>query len=331
MTKQQIAADYRRKYGQEMPTLTLAKILYHERPMDFKDLEHARSVLRIIEGKNGARAKKYITDKSLFVEGARPYNPYKLPESYEEKQIKHRLALGNNNILILSDIHAPYHNIAALSLAIDYGKAENINTVVLNGDIIDNHFQSKFQADLRKRRPKDEFDTCKAILRTIREAFPDAHIHWIKGNHDVRWERWLMQNAGFIWDDSYFSLEERLRLNEEKITLHDDRTIMEAGDLHIAHGHYLVSSTAPSAAKALHDRTGGNFLMGHLHKRMAYSFRNADGKTARSYITGCLCEKYPNYNPQKSQSECGFAHAMIEKDGSFTVKNIGVDDNKILF
>lgn len=328
--------EYRDKYGMGVPSRTLARIMHHEHPLVFDTLEKARSVLRYLEGKGGHKKKDgtpmgaEANGNKYIMKEHRPYNPFNLPESYEEEQIKYKLPIGNNNILLLSDIHAPYHNIAALNVAMEVGLDRKINTIVINGDLIDNHYQSRFQADLRKRRPKEEFDITKGILRKLREVFPDAHIHWIKGNHDTRYEKWLMTNAGFLWEDNYFSLEERLRLHEEKVQIHDDRTIMEAGKLHIAHGHYLVNSTGPSAAKMLHDRTGGNFIMGHLHKRFSYQFRNADGETYRSYITGCLCEKYPNYNPQKSQSELGFAHITVQNSGDFDVMNLGIDGNKII-
>ena len=51
MTQANIAREYRNKYGMEMPTLKLARIMYNENKIVFKDLERARDALRGIEGK----------------------------------------------------------------------------------------------------------------------------------------------------------------------------------------------------------------------------------------------------------------------------------------
>ena len=76
--KTNIAREYRRKHP-EMPTLKLARIMYAENQLSFKDVEDARYVLRRIEGKTSH--KKYKGDAEEFHVEHRPKNPYKLPES----------------------------------------------------------------------------------------------------------------------------------------------------------------------------------------------------------------------------------------------------------
>jgi len=70
----QIAREYRLKYP-DMPNLTLARVMYNENVSVFPSVDSARTALRYIEGKLGARNKKYLKDKSLIMEQARPYNP----------------------------------------------------------------------------------------------------------------------------------------------------------------------------------------------------------------------------------------------------------------
>jgi len=43
-----IAREYRTKYGMQMPTLTLAKIMYKENKEAFNTVDHARTILRTI-------------------------------------------------------------------------------------------------------------------------------------------------------------------------------------------------------------------------------------------------------------------------------------------
>jgi hypothetical protein len=44
----EIAKEYRKKYGMEMPSLKLARIMYAENPLMYKNVETSRSKLRYI-------------------------------------------------------------------------------------------------------------------------------------------------------------------------------------------------------------------------------------------------------------------------------------------
>ena len=74
--KAQIAREYRKKHGMEMPTKQLARIMYEENKSVFTDLEDARGSLRYIEGKQG-KSKKYktVSSSEFFKEDDRPKNP----------------------------------------------------------------------------------------------------------------------------------------------------------------------------------------------------------------------------------------------------------------
>ena len=91
---------------------------------------------------------------------------------------------------------------------LDYGKKEKVNTIFINGDLIDNAQVSKFERDLNKRSVKHEFEATKQFLVSLRKAFPKASIYWLKGNHCIRWEKFLAQKVSEIWDDPYFHLEQ---------------------------------------------------------------------------------------------------------------------------
>ncbi len=78
-------------------------------------------------------------------------NPLDLPPSQESNYKPFKLPVNHNNILLLSDIHVPYHNIQALTLALKYGLENEVNTILLNGDIIDFYAISRFEKDPRKR------------------------------------------------------------------------------------------------------------------------------------------------------------------------------------
>ena len=321
MGKSDLAKEIRNKYGWDMPSRKLARIMHRDYPAIFFSEDNARTVLRYIEGKIGKNNYK-PKDKHLFMP-PRPMNPYNLPQSYEEKREPLVLPLACNNILLISDLHIPYHNIEAITLAIDYGIEHKVNTIFINGDLLDCAMVSKFEPDMRKRRLKEEFDLCKDFLRQLRFCFPNAEIYWLKGNHDTRWEKFLMSKVHEIWDDPYFHLEERLRLNEERIKILDDKILVKAGKLAITHGHHIFKGifVPVSPARGAYMRAKQNVIVGHLHRPSYHPETDMEGNIVAAWSMGCLCELKPNYSPLVSNSQHGFAHVVVDSDGNFTVIN----------
>jgi predicted phosphodiesterase len=328
----QIAREYRTKYP-DYPTKKLARIMYAENNLSFRDEEGARTCLRYVEGKQGAEYKKYAVSVSpnLVKDEARPRNPYNLPQSYQEKREPFKLPLACNNILLISDLHIPYHDIDAITIALSYGKEHKVNTIFINGDLIDNSQVSRFEKDMKKRSVKQEFDATKEFLVQLRNLFPVASIYWLKGNHCIRWEKFLEQKVREIWDDSYFHLEERLQLNEQKIQILDDTVLVKAGKLSITHGHHIFKGifVPVSPARGAFLRAKQSVIVGHLHRASYHSEMDLDGNVVGCWSTGSLCELRPSYSPLVSNAQHGFAHILVDNNGDFTVKNYQIIKGKI--
>lgn len=58
---------YRDKYGMEMPTSKLARIIYDENKLLFNSVEQVRDKLRYIEGKHGVRERKCVHEILNFL------------------------------------------------------------------------------------------------------------------------------------------------------------------------------------------------------------------------------------------------------------------------
>jgi predicted phosphodiesterase len=332
-SKSSIARKYRKKHGVEMSTLKLARIMYNENKLMFKDVEDARGKLRYIEGKSGTAHRIYATNSApeFILKEDRPKNPYNLPESHKEDREPFRLPLACNNILLISDLHIPYHDIDAITIALDYGKQQKVNTIFINGDLIDNAQVSRFERDMSKRSTRQEFDATKQFLVELRKVFPDASIYWLKGNHCVRWEKFLAAKVSEIWDDPYFHLEERLRLNEQRIKILDDTVLVKAGKLSITHGHHIFKGVfAPvSPARGAYMRAKQSIIVGHLHRASQNSEMDLDGNVISCWSQACLCELRPNYSPLVSNSQHGFAHILVDKNKNYVVKNYQIIKGQI--
>lgn len=331
MNKTETAKQYRATHGNDMPTLKLARIMYRENNLLFKDVEDARQSLRYIEGKSGWARERVKAGKAIATPD-RPRNPYNLPESFQEKIDAFKLPEGCNNILLISDLHIPYHDIDAITVALDYGKKHKVNTIFINGDLIDNAQVSRFEKDMKKRSVKEEFDATKQFLVSLRKAFPTVSIYWLKGNHCTRWEKFLAQKVHEIWDDPYFHLEERLRLNEQNIKILDDKVLVKAGKLSITHGHHIFKGifSPVSPARGAYMKAKQSVIVGHLHRSSHHPEVDLDGNTVSCWSMACLCELRPNYSPLVSNSQHGFAHVTVEKNGDYHVKNYQIHKGKVL-
>lgn len=320
-----IAKEYRDRYGNDMPTLKLARIMYEENKLKFSNLESARRTLRYLEGKSGEIVK------GIKKQDNRPLNPYKLPDSSKEEREPFVLPKLNNNILLISDLHIPYHDIQSITIAFDYGMEHKVNTIFINGDLLDFHHMSRFQKDPRKRSIKHEFDTCKEFLRVLRSTFPEAQIYWLKGNHDMRYEHWLMTKVYEVFDDEYYHMEQRLRLNEERITIIDDKTLVKAGKLSITHGHHVMRGFfAPvNSARGAWMKAKQSVIISHVHKVSQHVEVNMDGQSFGAWSTGSLCENRPDYSPLVSSYQNGFAHITVDANGDFQVRNYHIINGKL--
>lgn len=314
-----------------MPTKKLARIVYADNTLTFSNLENTYCLLRYIEGKSGARQREKVKNTEFYMKDKRSMNPYKLPDSYEEKREPYILPVSCNNILLISDLHIPYHNIPAITIALDYGKAQKVNTIFINGDLIDMHQVSKFESDPKKRSIKQEFDATREFLTQLRKAFPKASIYWLKGNHCIRWEKFLYSKVREIWDDDYFFLEERLQLNSVNVKILDDKVLVKAGKLSITHGHHIFKGafTPVNPSRGAFLRAKQSLIVGHLHRPSHHPETDLDGKIISCWSTGCLCELRADYSPLVGNTMHGFAHIQIGKDGDYTVKNYSIINGKL--
>lgn len=328
MTKTKICREYIKKYP-DYPNIKLARIIYAENNLLFKDVEEARTNVRYCLGNKGKRDRQNI--KKEDIKAPKPLNPYNLPESHEEKREAFVLPKACNNILLISDLHIPYHNIQAVTIALDYGKANEVNTIFINGDLIDNHQVSRFETDPKKRSVKQEFDATKQFLVSLRSAFPNAAIYWLKGNHCIRWEKFLLMKVREIWDDEYFQLEERLQLNAVNVKILDDKILVKAGKLSITHGHHIFKGlfTPVNPSRGAFLRAKQSLIVGHLHRASHHPEVDLDGKIISCWSTGCLCELKPNYSPMVSNAQHGFAHILVDSNGDYTVKNYQIVNGKL--
>jgi len=322
------AKEYRLKYGMDMPTLTLAKLMYKENKELFRSADDARTTLRYNEGKQGNHSRKHAKDKSLFMNEERPKNPWKLPES--EETIYEPFIIKAKKLAVLSDIHIPYHSVAALSAALDFIQAEKPTAILLNGDTIDMYALSRFQKDPRKRSVAHELQATRDFLDVLSQF--GAKIYFKIGNHEERYENYLMRVAPELLGVREFELKHLLGLDARGIDLISDKRIMKANDLNIVHGHEFGQSifSPVNIARGLFLRGKVTAMQGHNHAVSEHTESNMNGEITTTWSLGCLCELNPAYLPINKWAH-GMAIVDLSENGKdFHVRNYRIHKGKIL-
>jgi predicted phosphodiesterase len=322
-----IAREYRIKYGAKMPTLTLARIMYNENIELFSSVDNARCVLRRLEGKMGDYQRKFTKDKSLFMTEERPKNPWKLPES--EEAIYEPYIIKAKKIAVLSDVHVPYHSIDALSAALSKIQDEKPEVILLNGDTVDFYGLSRFMKDPRKRSVAHELKALNEFLDVL-EQF-GAKIVYKLGNHDERYQHYLMHKAPELLGIPEFEFEHLLKAKDRGMEVVGEKRIIKANKLNIIHGHEYPSVFSPvNIARGLYMKGKVSAMQGHNHQTSEHTESDMNGEIVTTWSLGCLCELNPAYMPLNKWSH-GFAIVDLNDNGKdFHVRNYRIYKGKVL-
>lgn len=314
----------------EMEHAKLARLIFNKHKSIFSTEENVRTLVRRVRGKLGARKQKIDIDRHETEK--RPTNPYTLPKGLSDEIEPFYIPKGHNRVLVLSDLHVPYHSVEALTLAVNYGKSVGINAVHINGDLVDFYATSSFQTDPRKRDLKHEIDSTKEVLGWLREEFDGIPIYLSIGNHDRRWERFLMAKAPELLGIPEFEYSYIFGCDALNIKVLTDKQKVMMGGLTVVHGDTIFRGfgTAVSAARNAFMKTNESILAGHVHKTSEYTAMKMNGGMITCWTTGCLCSLAVDYNPHIHGYNHGFAIVEFDKDGTFRVDNKRIYGDKIL-
>lgn len=304
----EIVKGYLKKFP-DTGTHQLCRKIYKENIEAFPNQEAVRSAVRYYRHARGDRKSKELTHIKDFSDFHKKH--FGLPEGDQEPFEPYVLPKASKRILVLSDMHIPYHDRKAICEALEYGNEKQVDTIILNGDIMDCYALSKWVTDPRKRDMKYEIEVTKNFLKELREAFPKALIIFKKGNHERRWETFLKAKSVELFDINEFRLQFVLGLEALRIINVEQQNMIKAGSLNIVHGHELSKSKGSvNAARTFFLKAKASVLGGHFHQKSEHSAKDINGNRIDCYSTGCLCEMHPEYAPYNEWS-WGFAYLRI--------------------
>jgi len=324
MKKQDIAIKALTEFP-KMSKSAIVSYLLETYPTYFSDYENTRSIVRKVTGAQGQSRLKYkVVDHNPDIE-----TQFNLAKSKGEKRKFIELPKECHNILIISDIHFPNHDVKALGKALEYGKANNINCIVINGDLLDNEpFTNHDAPPPNSSDVRDWFQMTEDFLDMLIKEFK-CPIYFVEGNHDNWYMRYLMKKAPVLFNDQYYTLSARLKLREKNIVWVSQTSVLMIGKLPVTHGHMIVKGffSPVNPAKGVYNKIKGSMLIGHCHTTSEHSESNLQGDLNTTYSIGCLCTLAPDYDPFNCKHNLGFARVIVQENGNYRVENKRIDQN----
>ena len=228
-----------------------------------------------------------------------------------------------NKFVVLSDIHFPYHDDKALKAVYNFLSNTQVDTIILNGDILDFYDVSSFDKDPdRINSLQKEIDMTQKFFKKLRSLAPKSMIIFVKGNHEDRIERYLKKHPELY---SLNALKLPNLLNLDNYVIEYSPKGFKFGSLKIIHGDMVRKFSGYTARGELekHDSSG---ISSHTHRGGVYYYRTPERYLAW-FESFCLCDLNPEYIDEPNWQQ-GFLYGYIEKD-SFAVTPIPIVDGKI--
>ena len=242
-----------------------------------------------------------------------------IPKSYYKKRKKDLTISKNRRILVLADVHCPYHDLNALQEAIVKGQEFGADTVILLGDLMDFHRISKYPNEPDTLSFVDECHVGSQLVFGLRESFRDADMYYIEGNHEVRLQNYVKSHASELSGLSGLEMESLLDLHAQEVQWIQNGFI-HCGDMTFLHGHEMRGVGGVNPSRKLFNKMKKSAICGHLHRPESFYTRDGAGKLLQAHVIGHLGEPSPKYHPRNDWQH-GYALGEVTKKGIVRVQN----------
>lgn len=221
------------------------------------------------------------------------------------------------DIVSLNDVHVPFEDKTAVSLAIAFCEFLQPKIIVLH-EWHDFYAISKFDKDpARKLEIQREIDLVNGYLSQLRKACPESRIIMLKSNHTDRLRKFLWSKAPELSSLRALKLENLLEL--EKNNIEYKEFFMFRGFL-FKHGN-IIRQDSSYTAKGEFLKEGCSGASGHTHRLGMYFATKRGGK----YVwveSGCLCKTAADYIEGTANWQQGFSIISFEETGKQFIPQI---------
>lgn len=232
-------------------------------------------------------------------------------------------------LLILPDVHAPYHDAKAWACALDVARRWRPDGCVQLGDFGSFDSVSRYKHDPRLVLPlEDEIAGCNAALDELDAALKAGGCargnRWmLEGNHERRIDDYMLERA----PEARFAVDWRdmLHLDQRGWGSRPYKESFLFGEARISHD---FGRAGVNAARATLIDVGQNSLFGHTHRLQVVYQGQQCGKRHVGATLGWLgdMEKitYRHRDLLRRDSQLGFGVATFAASGEFWLQAIPI-------
>lgn len=200
--------------------------------------------------------------------------------------------------IIINDVHLPYHDKQVLLLVLKFIYKIQPTRLFINGDFLDCYEISRFDKEpFGHYSLRQELKLATAYLDQINTKLPKTNKIFIYGNHEYRFQRFMIKNAQQLMGLPGSTLKDQLQLKKMNYNVIDSGLCESYYDTKrgLLIGHFNKASIHSAyTAKALVEKYGQSIIQGHCHRTGIY-YKTIHDKTLVGIENGCLCDLNPDY------------------------------------
>lgn len=230
-------------------------------------------------------------------------------------------------VLVIPDVHAPYHDERAFNLMIKAGKEYKPDIVMVLGDFVDFYAVSKYTKDPRRDRfLKQEIGTANRLLDEIDKAFPRARKFFLEGNHEVRLDTYIATKAPELF--GLVSVKDLLKLDNRSYTRYVPyKKYHKIGKLLFTHG----ARSNVTICRTMLNKYKHSICFGHVHRLEEAVMGTATGESHVAFTPGWLGDvEKADYIRDVSDYTLGFATVDFLSTGEFFYRLCPIVNYKVL-
>ena len=186
----------------------------------------------------------------------------------------------NKRILVISDMHIPFHHPDAFAFLKEIKRKYRPDRVVCIGDEVDKHAMSFHDSDPDLPSAGDELETAIDHLQDVYKMFPEVDLvdsnhgsmHYRKGKHHGIPRKYLRTYGEILEAPKGWKWHNHLLLKAS-----------DGSQVYFSHG--LKKNGLPVA-----QQFGMNFVQGHYHTEFSIQYSSSPDKLIWAMTVGCLID-----------------------------------------
>jgi len=219
--------------------------------------------------------------------------------------------------IIIPDVHLPFHSESAWNLVLKVIKTTKPDYVISVGDLADLYSVTRHTKDPGRRELSLVTEAAKVNreLDKLQTAAGKAKVHWVLGNHENRFDRYIAEKAPELFGVTDIQSLFETKARKWSVTAYGD--YLQLGKVFFTHD---VGTAGANAHRDAEKDFCHSVVIGHTH-RMSYDVvGNASDQAHVAAMFGWLGDrKYADYISSIKRKRY-WSHGF----GSFYLKDNGV-------